>query len=67
MRAGVVPPLFVLQVMEVGRKPEWEEERHTPLQMRGGEDGGGAPYPSTSKDDMELVPQKSDKSSVCLC
>ena len=51
VRAGVVPPFFVLQVMEGGRKPEWEQDCCVPIRVRGSEDGGGAPGPSTSKGD----------------
>ena len=46
---GIVPTLFVLQVMDVGGKPEWEEERYAPVRAHGAGNGGGAPGPSTSK------------------
>ena len=58
IHAGVPPPLFVLQVMEAGRKPEWEEEHHMPVRGRDGEDDGGAPGHSTSRCEWELVPKK---------
>ena len=67
MRAGVLPPLFVLQVMDARRKPEWEEERRVPVRSRCGEDGGGAPGPSTSRLEWELVLKKTDKLSVFPC
>ena len=35
----------------------WEEERHTPVRVRGIKDGGGAPGPSTLKGEMESVHQ----------
>ena len=40
---GVVPPLFVLLVMEIGRNLEWEQERHAPVRVCGNEDGGASP------------------------
>ena len=55
---GVPPQLFVLEVMDTGRNPEWEEERHVPVRSCGVEDGEGAAGPSTSKGEMESVRQK---------
>ena len=36
----------------------WEQDGHVPVRARGGEDCGGAPGPSTSKGEWELVPKK---------
>ena len=38
-----------LQVMDSSSGPQREEERPTPVRMRGAEHGGGAPGPSTVK------------------
>ena len=52
---GVVPPLFVLQVMDTSRNPKWEEEHCAPVRACGTKDGGRAPGPSTSKGDIRKM------------
>ena len=61
------PPLFALQVMDIGRKPEWDEECHAPVRACSAEDGGGAPGPSTSRGECELLPKNTHKLSVFAC
>ena len=67
MRAGLPPPLFVLQVMEASKTPMREEERHAPARARGAKDSGGFTGPSTSRGEWELIPKKTNKVVTFLC
>ena len=67
VRVGVTPALFVLQLMDTGRNPAWEQDGHTSVRACCQEEDGGAPGPSTSKGEWDLVPKEPDKLSTFLC
>ena len=53
--------------METGRNPTWEQDGHAPIKANRQEDGGGAPNPSTFKDEWALALKKINKLNVFLC
>ena len=45
----------------------WEHDSRAPVRVCGAEDCGGAPGPSTSRGEWELVPKKTNKWGVFPC